>query len=241
MSQSQSHDAESQKYNVLFKGEVSKGFAPEKVKRNLIKMYHVPPNLVDGAFTGTPLMVKDNVDYKMALQYKTIFEKAGTICRIEAIKFKQKEKPLVKSRNGELEITKPEGWIVKECDHDAYIQIVNREKDLCFSVMSEIKSDFLDDIDYMKCSEIARDSLVTKDPSYRKVSGPVGIVIGGMRGVQHEIVGGTGEKRLKTLQVILDGKKYYHLLIASAAESVYTSEKPTFEDILLSFHEHITE
>lgn len=243
-----SNDTESQKYNVLFCGDLAEGFSPDEVKQKLIRMFNVPEQLIDGAYSGTPLMVKNNVDYQTALRYKNIFEKAGTVCRIEAVKRDQEEKTetlsqqlesrnIVRSRNGEIEITKPKRWTLKECEEDTNIQIVNRPQDLCFTIISEQKTEFEEGLDYMDFSKIACDSVLTKDTSYEKVSGPVGVAINGMRGVQYEIVGKSEGQRLKTIHVTLDGKKYFHVILASCLESTYDLHKPIFEEILLSFYE----
>ncbi len=249
MGASESQKTNDRKYHVLFYGEVAEGCSREKVKQNLMKMFQVPEQLIEKAYSGTPLLVKDGVDFQTAQQYKTIFEKAGTVCRIEEAKPSQKSsadapppqperQEITRSQNGAIQLAKPEEWEVNDCEGETQIQLVNPPADLCITTFSERKTDFQDGLTYTEFAQKACESLLEKDSSYQKVSGPGGVFINRMKGVRYEISGKPGKKRLKTFLVTLDGEQYFHLFLATALENVYTTKKPIFEEILLTFREH---
>lgn len=74
------------RFDVMFHGKIASGYTPEQVTRNLVSMFSVPPELIKHAFAGSPLLIKDQVDYHIALQYKKAFEQSGALCDIKAFK-----------------------------------------------------------------------------------------------------------------------------------------------------------
>jgi hypothetical protein len=58
-----------------------------------------------------------------------------------------------------------------------------------------------------------------------------------MKGVQYEITGSVDGVRIKYLHTTLEGKKYFHQIIAWSLTSKYDSNKATFDKILDSFYE----
>jgi uncharacterized RDD family membrane protein YckC len=69
-------------YNITFGGKVAQGHNIEEVKRNLAIIFKLDDGKIEQFFTGKKLMIKKNITYQLAMQYKTAFEKAGAICGV---------------------------------------------------------------------------------------------------------------------------------------------------------------
>lgn len=239
-----------EEYNVVFYGEIADGHTVEKVSHNLTTMFGVPAELVEGAFEGTPLLVKDHVDYQTALQYKAVFERAGTVCKIEAFEptpkqeieaseqtyeTESKKEQIVTFQNNELEIARPDGWMVEEVGEDADIVMTDPQTKGYFVVLSKPKSEFDKDIDYKQYSKLSRVHIKKHNKDYQEVSGPIDVDIHGMTGIQYEMTVVKEGDKLHYLHTMLDGERSFYQLIAVSPIATYNSHKPTFENILNSF------
>jgi uncharacterized protein YbjQ (UPF0145 family) len=71
-------------YNLVFEGQIAEGAAPDKVKRNLASLLKRKPEEIQHLFTGDPIVIKRNMPPEKAKKYKSAFEKAGGVCRLEA-------------------------------------------------------------------------------------------------------------------------------------------------------------
>jgi uncharacterized protein YbjQ (UPF0145 family) len=71
-------------YNLVFEGQIAEGAAPDKVKRNLASLLKRKPEEIQHLFTGDPVVIKRNMAPEKAKKYKSAFEKAGGVCRLEA-------------------------------------------------------------------------------------------------------------------------------------------------------------
>lgn len=78
-------------YNVVFKGEIIGGGNVEDVKKNISARFKMDPKTVHRLFTAQWVIIKRNVDYKTALKFQILFERAGAICHIEAIEKETEE------------------------------------------------------------------------------------------------------------------------------------------------------
>ena len=72
-------------YNVVFYGKIVAGQEIQTVKRRLSKLFQASEQQIDALFTGKPVIIKANVEQHTALRYKTAFEKAGAMCRLEPV------------------------------------------------------------------------------------------------------------------------------------------------------------
>ena len=77
-------------YKVIFQG-VADGFTSEEVKQKLASLFKVRPERLEVFFKGESIAIKSGLDKANALKYKSILEKAGALCRIEA--FEKNEMP----------------------------------------------------------------------------------------------------------------------------------------------------
>lgn len=71
-------------YKVILLG-VAQGFDLQDVKEKLAAFFKIKPAKVDAFFKGKPVVVKKGLDNETALKYKSVFELAGATCRIEAL------------------------------------------------------------------------------------------------------------------------------------------------------------
>ncbi|MCP4402541.1 MAG: hypothetical protein GY801_35200 [bacterium] len=144
----------------------------------------------------------------------------------------------VSSKNNDFRLTKPRGWTVEsDLNDDADIQIANEGKEGYLVVISEPKVDFETFVDYKKHSALTRSFVEEFVLNYREVSGPTEIRISLMKGVQYEITGSVDGIRIKYLHTTVEGKKYFHQIIAWSLVSEYDSNKAAFDKILESFYE----
>lgn len=145
---------------------------------------------------------------------------------------------VVTSKNKDFQLTKPRGWSVEsDLNEDADIQIANTAKEGYFIVISELKIDFDRSVDYKSHSALTRSFIREETINYEEVSGPTPVNINRMKGVQYEITGSVEGIRIKLLHTTLEGKKYFHQMVAWSLTSKYDENRDTFDKILNSFDE----
>lgn len=145
---------------------------------------------------------------------------------------------VVKSDNEALRITKPRGWVVdNDLNDEADIQISNESKEGYFIVISEVKTDFEQYMNYEKHSALTRGFVRDALFDYQEISGPTAVEINHMKGVQYEITGSIDGLKIVYLHTTLEGTRYFHQLIAWSLPSTYTENKPVFDKITQSFYE----
>lgn len=71
-------------YQLILEG-VAEGFDLEEVKAKLAAFFKMKPEKVDAFFRGEPVAVKKGLDKETALKFKSVFDLAGAICRIEGL------------------------------------------------------------------------------------------------------------------------------------------------------------
>ena len=76
-------DTKTQKYQVLFKGEIEKGQILESVKDRLTHLFKTSPERIEKLFTGKPITLNHNIDYSKAQEYSNELKNAGAVCIIE--------------------------------------------------------------------------------------------------------------------------------------------------------------
>lgn len=80
-------------YKLVFDGRIVEGSNIRDVKRNLAALLNVDENKIERVFSGRRIVIKRDVDYQTATKYKEVFEKAGAICTVEAMKRSTGQEP----------------------------------------------------------------------------------------------------------------------------------------------------
>jgi hypothetical protein len=73
-----------ERYRLLFDGSVATGFTPDQVKLNLAALFKADPSRIEHLFSGSPIVIKDNMDRPMAARYQKAMKRAGAVCRLQA-------------------------------------------------------------------------------------------------------------------------------------------------------------
>lgn len=82
-------------YLIQFQGDIADGFSIGDVKHNLAALFKAPPEKIEKLFSGTPAVIRKNVDRATALKYQAAMKKAGAISRVIPVKSADTEpKPL---------------------------------------------------------------------------------------------------------------------------------------------------
>ena len=81
------------RYTIIYKGKTAQGRQVDEVKRNLTSLLKLGNEKIEQLFSGKPVIIAKNVGYESAMKYKTAFETAGAICRVEKIRTKQSPTP----------------------------------------------------------------------------------------------------------------------------------------------------
>ena len=80
-------------YRVVFRGTVAPGYEVEQVKENMVRLFRVDKAQVERYFTGSPVVIKDNLDHETAVKYKEALEGAGALCSVEPVTPRPAEGP----------------------------------------------------------------------------------------------------------------------------------------------------
>ena len=72
-------------YNVVFKGETKPGEDINDVKKRLMDALKISTKSVENLFSGGTMIIKKDVNAATAEKYKTVFESAGAICRVQPL------------------------------------------------------------------------------------------------------------------------------------------------------------
>ena len=75
--------SKTQKYRVLFKGEIAEGQELGTVKKNLTQVFKTSPERIEKLFTGKLITLNQNIDYAKAKEYSDELTNAGALCIIE--------------------------------------------------------------------------------------------------------------------------------------------------------------
>lgn len=72
-------------YSVIFQGEIDADRDVEEVKHNLGILFKTSGDKVDRLFAKRSVVIKDEVDYQVAMRYKSALQKAGAVCHVESL------------------------------------------------------------------------------------------------------------------------------------------------------------
>lgn len=72
-------------YRVVFHGEVDADRDVEEVKHNIGVLFKTSGDQVDRLFAKPTVVIKNKVDYRVAMSYKSVLQKAGAVCHVESL------------------------------------------------------------------------------------------------------------------------------------------------------------
>ncbi len=73
------------KYNLIFRGDIVPGHALADVKDKLGSLFKVPPEKVEALFSGRPMVIKKNTDAATAEKLRLALENIGAIAEVRAL------------------------------------------------------------------------------------------------------------------------------------------------------------
>jgi aconitate hydratase len=76
-------ESKTQKYRVLFKGEISQGQELKIVKERLTRLFKTSPERIEKLFIGKSITLNHDIDYAKAQEYSNELKNAGALCIIE--------------------------------------------------------------------------------------------------------------------------------------------------------------
>jgi hypothetical protein len=108
-----------QLYKVVFEGEILEGSQVQEVKRALARLYNTTEDQVERFFSGKRLAVKKDVDYDTAMKYVKAFDRAGAVCRAEAVEpHTDLEQPLMLEKDREESSQQEEVMVCPKCQFE---------------------------------------------------------------------------------------------------------------------------
>ncbi len=72
-------------YNVVFTGEIIGGMDPEVAKQNFSNTFKVTGMRLDALFSGKPIILKKNIDYRDGMQFRGQLKRLGMISSLNPL------------------------------------------------------------------------------------------------------------------------------------------------------------
>jgi len=79
-------EGKTQKYRILFNGDIEPGQELPVVKERLTQLFKTSPEQIGKLFTGKPVTINNNLDYTAAQEYIAELKNAGVLCYFEPMK-----------------------------------------------------------------------------------------------------------------------------------------------------------
>jgi aconitate hydratase len=79
-------EGKTQKYRILFNGDIEPGQEFPAVKERLTQLFKTSPEQIDKLFTGKPVTINNNLDYTAAQEYIAVLKNTGALCYFEPMK-----------------------------------------------------------------------------------------------------------------------------------------------------------
>jgi aconitate hydratase len=79
-------EGKTQKYRILFNGEIEPGQDLSTVKERLSQLFKTSPDQINRLFAGKPVTINNNLDYTAAQEYIVLMKNAGALCYFEPMK-----------------------------------------------------------------------------------------------------------------------------------------------------------
>jgi hypothetical protein len=74
--------AQDKAYKLVFKGEILPGFELDTVKINVAKLFKTDVAKIERLFSGSRVVIKDNIDLATAKKYEMAMQSKGAVCSI---------------------------------------------------------------------------------------------------------------------------------------------------------------
>jgi len=134
---------------------------------------------------------------------------------------------------GQYQVLKPAGWSDLELNDVADLEIGNMFREAYCTVLTEPKSDFADDIDLMRFSEVTREIMVEslKDS---KEEGPEQLTLSGQPAVRYVINGTMDSVKVRYWHVSIESEEHFHQVILWSLPSRFDGNVRDFEAVLAS-------
>jgi aconitate hydratase len=79
-------EGKTQKYRILFNGDIEQGQELPTVKERLTQLFKTSPEQIEKLFTGKSVTINNNLDYTAAQEYIAVLKNAGALCYFEPMK-----------------------------------------------------------------------------------------------------------------------------------------------------------
>ena len=150
--------------------------------------------------------------------------------------FNQNQTPekVVKSIDGQVQVTVPSGWTkLSELNDDAVLEVGNVWDELFLIVILENKRDFISmDLDYY--SRITTEGIVSDLESAEK-SQPFELLIHNNRAIQYEIRGIFDDLHVAYLHTSVENGQNYYQVIAWTLNSQFHDKESILREVIQSF------
>lgn len=70
------------RYDVMFSGELAQGADPALVRQRLAALFRIDAAAVERLFTGSPLVIRKAVEEGVAMRYQQAMRQAGAVCTL---------------------------------------------------------------------------------------------------------------------------------------------------------------
>ncbi len=72
-------------FNIIFRGRVQQGAAPETVRANLARLFRISPEKVEALFSGQRVVLKKDADQATTMKFRAALKQAGALCEVEPV------------------------------------------------------------------------------------------------------------------------------------------------------------
>lgn len=72
-------------FNIVFRGRIEQGAAPETVRANLARLFRITPEKVEALFSGQRVVLKKNADQATTMKFRAALKQAGALCEVEPV------------------------------------------------------------------------------------------------------------------------------------------------------------
>lgn len=143
---------------------------------------------------------------------------------------------VIKSTDGLTQVTVPQGWkAMKGLNDEASLQAAYPQKELYVIVMTESKEDF-DKMTMEKYSKLTR-GMIFEALASGKEEKTGSLKINGNPALQYKLEGSMDNIKVVYLHTTVEGKKYFHYILAWTLRSKYEKNKDVLQQVIKSFKE----